>query len=169
MPRWRPASSIASPANIRAAVEVPSSGWAPTISTCTSSTGVDPTTPIEDTIGALADLVAEGKIAYIGCPKPEPPPSPRPRRPSDHRAAIGYSLWTRTPRPRYTLIRELGIGLVPFSPLGHGFLTGTIRSTGHFDDSDWAQEQPPLHGTNFDDNLRIADQVQAIAAESRRH
>ena len=64
------------------------------------------------------------------------------------------------------LTRELGIGFVPFSPLGHGFLTGKIRSTGQFDDTDWRKANPRFTGENFQHNLRIADQVEAVAAEA---
>jgi aryl-alcohol dehydrogenase-like predicted oxidoreductase len=64
------------------------------------------------------------------------------------------------------LTREPGIGFVPFSPLGHGFLTGAIRSAGQFDDGDWRQDNPRFTGENFQHNLRIADEVEAVAAEA---
>ena len=78
-----------------------------------------------------------------------------------------YSLWTRDPEAGVlALTRELGIGFVPFSPLGHGFLTGTIRSAGQFGDGDWRKNNPRFTGENFQRNLRIAAEVEAIAAES---
>ena len=78
-----------------------------------------------------------------------------------------YSLWTRDPEPEILpLLRELGIGFVSYSPLGHGFLTGTIRSMDDLDDSDWRKTNPRFTGENFQRNLRITDEVQAIAAEA---
>ena len=77
-----------------------------------------------------------------------------------------YSLWTRDQEPEVLpLLRELGIGFVPYSPLGHGFLTGTIRSTDHFDSDDFRATNPRFMGENFERNLHIADEVQAVAAE----
>ena len=78
-----------------------------------------------------------------------------------------YSLWTRDPEPDVLpLLRVLGIGFVPYSPLGHGFLTGAIRSMDDLDDDDWRKTSPRFMGENFERNLRIADEVQAMAAES---
>ncbi len=78
-----------------------------------------------------------------------------------------YSLWTRDPEPEVLpLLRELGIGFVPYSPLGHGFLTGHIRSMDDLDDNDWRNTSPRFMGDNFERNLHIADEVQAIAAEA---
>jgi aryl-alcohol dehydrogenase-like predicted oxidoreductase len=78
-----------------------------------------------------------------------------------------YSLWTRDPEGAVLpLARELGIGFVPFSPLGHGFLTGTIRSTEQFSDSDWRKNNPRFTGENLQHNLRIAAEVEAVAAEA---
>ena len=77
-----------------------------------------------------------------------------------------YSLWTRDPEQAVLpLLRELGIGFVPYAPLGHGFLPGTIRSPDQFDPTDWRATNPRFTGENFQRNLRIADRVQAIAAE----
>jgi aryl-alcohol dehydrogenase-like predicted oxidoreductase len=77
-----------------------------------------------------------------------------------------YSLWTRDPEPEVLpLLRELGIGFVPYSPLGHGFLTGHIRSLEELDDSDWRKTSPRFIGENFDRNLAIADEVQAVATD----
>ena len=129
---------------------------------------VDPGTPIEDTVGALAELVAEGKVRHIGLSAAGPATIRRAQ--AVHPVAAlqsEYSLWTRDLEAEVLpLTRELGIGLVPFSPLGHGFLTGKIRSTGQFDDSDWRANNPRFTGENFQHNLRIADEVEAIAAEA---
>jgi aryl-alcohol dehydrogenase-like predicted oxidoreductase len=128
---------------------------------------VDPATPIEDTIGALADLVAEGKVCHIGLSAAGPATIRRAHAVRPVAALQSeYSLWTRDPEARVLpLTRELGIGFVPFSPLGHGFLTGKIRSTRQFDDGDWRKTNPRFAGENFQHNLRIADEVEAIAAE----
>jgi aryl-alcohol dehydrogenase-like predicted oxidoreductase len=129
---------------------------------------VDPGTPIEDTIGALAGLVNEGKIRYVGLSAAGPATIRRAH--AVHPVAAlqsEYSLWTRDPEAEILpLLRELGIGLVPFSPLGHGFLTGTIRSTGQFDDGDWRKNNPRFTGGNLQHNLRIADEVEVVAAEA---
>ncbi len=129
---------------------------------------VDPSTPIEDTIGALAGLVAEGKVRHIGLSAAGPATIRRAH--AVHPVAAlqsEYSLWTRDPEAEVLpLTRELGIGFVPFSPLGHGFLTGKIRSTGQFDDGDWRKTNPRFTGENFQHNLRIADEVEAVAAKA---
>jgi len=129
---------------------------------------VDPSTPIEDTIGALAELVAEGKVCHIGLSAAGPATIRRAHAVHPVTALQSeYSLWTRDPEAEVLpLTRELGIGLVPFSPLGHGFLTGKIRSTGQFDAGDWRTTNPRFTGENFQHNLRIADEVEAVAAES---
>jgi aryl-alcohol dehydrogenase-like predicted oxidoreductase len=128
---------------------------------------VDPSTPVEDTIGALAELVAEGKVCHIGLSAAGPATIRRAH--AVHPVAAlqsEYSLWTRDPEAEVLpLTRELGIGLVPFSPLGHGFLTGKIRSTEQFDDGDWRKTNPRFTGENFQHNLRIADEVEAVAAQ----
>ena len=128
---------------------------------------VNPGIPIEDTIGALAGLVAEGKIRYIGLSAAGPATIRRAHAVHPLTALQSeYSLWTRDPEAEILpLTRELGIGFVPFSPLGHGFLTGTIRSTEQFDDRDWRKSNPRFTGENFQNNLRIADQIEAVAAE----
>jgi aryl-alcohol dehydrogenase-like predicted oxidoreductase len=129
---------------------------------------VDPGTPIEDTVGTLAELVAEGKVRYIGLSAAGPATIRRAH--AVHPVAAlqsEYSLWTRDPEAQVLpLTRELGIGFVPFSPLGHGFLTGAIRSTGQFDADDWRTNNPRFTGENFQRNLRIADEVEAVAAEA---
>ncbi|MFD6339625.1 aldo/keto reductase [Streptomyces sp. NPDC060131] len=128
---------------------------------------VDPNTPIEETVGALAELVAEGKVRHIGLS--EAGPETIRRAHAVHPIAAlqtEYSLWTRDVEAEILpLLRELGIGFVPYSPLGHGLLTGQIRSVDDFPDDDWRKTNPRFTGENFRRNLRIVDEVQAIGAE----
>ncbi|MFD9284836.1 aldo/keto reductase [Streptomyces mirabilis] len=128
---------------------------------------VDPNTPIEETIGALAELVAEGKVRHIGLS--EAGPETIRRAHAVHPVAAlqtEYSLWTRDVETEILpLLRELGIGFVPYSPLGHGLLTGQIRTVDDFTDDDWRKTNPRFTGENFQRNLRIVDEVQAIGAE----
>src|SRR5881628_28458 len=128
---------------------------------------VDPNTPIEDTVGALAQLVAEGKVRHIGLS--EAGPATIRRAYALHPIAAlqtEYSLWTRDPETALLpLLRELGIGFVPYSPLGHGFLTGDIRSPEQLSDDDWRKTNPRFTGENFQRNLRIVDEVQSVAVE----
>ncbi|MEU9271571.1 aldo/keto reductase [Streptomyces sp. NPDC048251] len=128
---------------------------------------VDPNTPIEETVGALAELVAEGKVRHIGLS--EAGPETIRRAHAVHPVAAlqtEYSLWTRDVEAEILpLLRELGIGFVPYSPLGHGLLTGQIRTVEDFADDDWRKTNPRFTGENFRRNLRIVDEVQAIGAE----
>ncbi|WP_327180501.1 aldo/keto reductase [Streptomyces sp. NBC_01334] len=128
---------------------------------------VDPNTPIEETVGALAELVAEGKVRHIGLS--EAGPETIRRAHAVHPLAAlqtEYSLWTRDVEAEILpLLRELGIGFVPYSPLGHGLLTGQIRTVDDFADDDWRKTNPRFTGENFQRNLRIVDEVQAIGAE----
>jgi aryl-alcohol dehydrogenase-like predicted oxidoreductase len=129
---------------------------------------VDPNTPIEDTIGALADLVDEGKVRHIGLSAAGANTIRRAHAVHPIAALQSeYSLWTRDLESEVLpLLRELGIGLVPFSPLGHGFLTGAIRSPEQFaDDSDFRKTNPRFTGENLQRNLRIADEVGAVAEQ----
>jgi aryl-alcohol dehydrogenase-like predicted oxidoreductase len=129
---------------------------------------VDRSTPIEETVGALAELVAEGKILHIGLS--EAGPDTIRRAHAVHPVAAlqtEYSLWTRDPEAELLpLLRELGIGFVPYSPLGHGFLTGQIRTSDEIPDDDWRKTNPRFTGENFQRNLRIVDEVQAVAAQT---
>jgi aryl-alcohol dehydrogenase-like predicted oxidoreductase len=128
---------------------------------------VDPNTAIEDTIGALAELVAEGKIRHIGLSEAAPGTIRRAHAVHPVTALQSeYSLWTRDPEPAVLpLLRELGIGFVAYSPLGRGFLTGEIRSTDDFADDDSRKTNPRFVGENFERNLRTVDEVKAIASE----
>jgi len=129
---------------------------------------VDPTTPIEETVGALAELVAEGKVVHIGLS--EAGPGTIRRAHAVHPVAAlqtEYSLWTRDPQAELLpLLRRLGIGFVPYSPLGHGFLTGQIRTVEDIPDDDWRKTNPRFTGENFQRNLRILEEVTAVAAEA---
>jgi aryl-alcohol dehydrogenase-like predicted oxidoreductase len=128
---------------------------------------VDPHTPIEDTVGTLAELVAEGKILHTGLS--EAGPETIRRAHAVHPIAAlqtEYSLWTRDPEAELLpLLRELRIGFVPYSPLGHGFLTGTIRSPQELADDDWRKTNPRFTEGNLKKNLRIVDEVDAVASE----
>jgi aryl-alcohol dehydrogenase-like predicted oxidoreductase len=128
---------------------------------------VDPNTPIEETVGVLAELVAEGKVRHIGLS--EAGPDTIRRAHAVHPLAAlqtEYSLWTRDPEAELLpLLRSLGVGFVPYSPLGHGFLTGQIRTPEDIPADDWRKTNPRFTGENFQRNLSIVDQVQAVAAE----
>ena len=128
-----------SPANIRAAVEGSLKRLGTDQIDLYYQHRVDPKTPIEDTVGALAELVAQGKVRHIGLS--EAGPATIRRAHAVHPVAAlqtEYSLWTRDPEAELLpLLRELGIGFVPYSPLGHGFLSGEIRSPEQLSDDDW--------------------------------
>ncbi|TRW21969.1 aldo/keto reductase [Flavobacterium zepuense] len=128
---------------------------------------VDPSTPIEETIGALADLVKEGKIRYIGLSEAGAATIRRAHAIHPITALQSeYSLWVRDPEAEILpLLRELGIGLVPYSPLGRGFLTGQIKSLDQIGDDDWRKKNPRFTGENFAKNLQIVKEVESIAAE----
>jgi aryl-alcohol dehydrogenase-like predicted oxidoreductase len=128
---------------------------------------VDPSTPIEDAVGTLADLVAEGKVRHIGLSEAWVDTIRRAHAVHPITALQSeYSLWTRDQEPDVLpLLRQLGIGFVPYSPLGRGFLTGQVRSTDNMADDDSRKTNPRFTGENFQRNLSIADEVAAIAAE----
>jgi aryl-alcohol dehydrogenase-like predicted oxidoreductase len=157
-----------SPANVRAAVEGSLKRLGTDHIDLYYQHRVDPKTPIEDTVGALATLVAEGKVRFLGLS--EAGADTIRRAHAVHPVAAlqtEYSLWTRDPEAELLpLLRELGIGFVPYSPLGHGFLTGTIRSNDELSDDDWRKTNPRFSGENFQRNLRIVDEVKAVAAEA---
>ena len=157
-----------SPANVRAAVEGSLRRLGTDRIDLYYQHRVDPNTPIEDTIGAVAELVAEGKVRHIGLSEAWVDTIRRAHAVHPITALQSeYSLWTRDQEPEVLpLLRELGIGFVPYSPLGHGFLTGTIRSTDQFDSTDFRANNPRFTGENFERNLRIADEVQAVATDA---
>lgn len=157
-----------SPANIRTAVEGSLTRLGTDRIDLYYQHRVDPRVPIEETVGALAELVAQGKIRAIGLSEAGPDTIRRAHAVHPVTAVQSeYSLWTRDPETRVLpLLRELRIGFVPFAPLGHGFLTGTIRSTDGFRQGDFRHGNPRFTGENFQRNLRLADEVQAVAAEA---
>ena len=128
---------------------------------------VDPNTPIEDTVGAMADLVREGKVRFLGLSEAAPQTIRRAHRVHPIAALqTEYSLWSRDPEDGILpTVRELGIGFVPYSPLGRGFLTGRIRSIDDLEPDDYRRNSPRFQGENFAKNLRLLDEVNAIAAE----
>jgi aryl-alcohol dehydrogenase-like predicted oxidoreductase len=156
------------PANIRAAVEGSLTRLGTDHIDLYYQHRVDPNTPIEDTVGALAELVVEGKILYIGLSEAGPDTIRRAHAVHPISALqTEYSLWTRDPEAELLpLLRGLGIGFVPYSPLGHGFLTGQIRTVDDFADDDWRKDNPRFLGENFQRNLGIVDEVEAVAAEA---
>ncbi len=127
---------------------------------------VDPAVPIEDTVGAMAALVREGKVRYLGLS--EAGAGTIRRAHAIHPIAAlqsEYSLWERNLEPEIIpVLRELGIGLVPFSPLGRGFLTGAVKRAEEYPESDFRRRDPRFQGANFDANVRAADAVRALAA-----
>jgi len=128
---------------------------------------VDRGTPIEETVGALAELVAEGKVLHIGLSEASPETIRRAH--AVHPLAAlqtEYSLWTRDPEDELLpLLRSLSIGFVPYSPLGHGFLTGQLRSPADIPDDDWRKTNPRFVGEAFAQNLRLVDDVRAVGDE----
>ena len=128
---------------------------------------VDPTVPIEDTVGAMAELVEQGKVRYLGLS--EASAESIRRAVSVHPIAAlqsEWSLWTRDLEPEIVgVAREHGIGIVPFSPLGRGFLTGAITSPDDFADDDWRRTHPRFTGEAFTANLRLVEAVRAMAEE----
>jgi aryl-alcohol dehydrogenase-like predicted oxidoreductase len=162
-----PGTLDSSPANIRTAVEGSLRRLGTDRIDLYYQHRVDPNTPIEDTAGALAELVTEGKILHIGLSEAAPATIRRAHAIHPITALqTEYSLWTRDAEAELLpLLRELGIGFVPYSPLGHGFLTGTIRSPEQLADNDWRKTNPRFTEGNFERNLRIVDEVQAVASE----
>jgi aryl-alcohol dehydrogenase-like predicted oxidoreductase len=128
---------------------------------------MDPNTPIEETVGALAELIAEGKIRAYGLSEAAPDTIRRAHAVHPVTALqTEYSLWSRDPEAELLpLVRELGIGFVPYSPLGRGFLTGTIRSLDQLDEDDFRRNNPRFAGDNLEANIRIVEEVDAVAAE----
>lgn len=128
---------------------------------------MDPGTPIEDTVGALASLIAEGKIRGYGLSEAAPATIRRAHAVHPVTAVqTEYSLWSRDPEAEILpTVRELGIGFVPYSPLGRGFLTGTIRSLDQLDETDFRRANPRFEGENLEANIAIVERVDAVAAE----
>jgi len=128
---------------------------------------VDPETPIEDTVGALAQLVDEGKVRHVGLSEAWVGTIRRAQAVHPITALQSeYSLFTRDQEAEVLpLLRELGIGFVAYSPLGRGMLTGKVRSLDELDDTDFRKSNPRFMGENFQRNQRLVDEVEAIATE----
>jgi len=130
---------------------------------------VDTNTPIEETVGAMAELVRAGKVRYLGLS--EAAPATLRRAHAVHPIAAlqtEYSLWSREPEEEILgTCRALGIGFVPYSPLGRGFLTGRFRSFEDLPADDYRRNSPRFQGDNFASNLALVEEVEAIAAEKR--
>jgi len=126
---------------------------------------VDPDVPIEETVGAMGELVAAGKVRFIGLSEAAPATIRRAHATHPLTAVqTEYSLWTRDPEDEVLpTLRELGIGFVPYSPLGRGFLTGQIRSLDDLAEDDWRRTNPRFQGEAFAENLRLADRVAELA------
>ncbi len=127
---------------------------------------VDPQVPIEDTVGAMADLVRAGKVRFLGLSEVGPVTLRRAHAVHPITALQSeYSLWTRDAEDSGALAvcRELGIALVPFSPLGRGFLTGAVRTPDNFDENDLRRQNPRFQGENFARNLQLVDELKRLA------
>ena len=128
---------------------------------------IDPNTPIEETVGAMAELVKEGKVRFLGLS--EAAPATLRRAHAEHSITAlqtEYSLWSRDPEDELLgVVRELGIGFVPYSPLGRGFLSGEIKSIDDLAPDDFRRTNPRFAGDNFQKNLDLVDAVGAIAAD----
>ncbi len=129
---------------------------------------VDPKTPIEETVGAMARLVEEGKVRFLGLSEASP-------RTLERACAVHpitalqteYSLWTRDPEPEVLpACRRLGVAFVAYSPLGRGFLSGAFKSPEDFDPDDTRRNHPRFQGENFARNLELVEQVKQLAAEA---
>jgi aryl-alcohol dehydrogenase-like predicted oxidoreductase len=128
---------------------------------------VDRSTPIEETVGALGELVQEGKVRYLGLSEASPQTIRRAHAEHPITAVQSeYSLWTREPEDEVLgTLRELGIGFVAYSPLGRGFLSGAIRSVDDLDADDYRRFSPRFQGENFARNLELVARVEELARE----
>ncbi len=128
---------------------------------------VDRTVPIEETVGAMADLVREGKVRFIGLSEAAPATIRRAHRIHPITALqTEYSLWTRDPEDEILpLVHELGIGFVAYSPLGRGFLTGRFHRFEDIPEGDYRRNSPRFQGENFQKNLELVDRIRQIARE----
>ncbi len=129
---------------------------------------VDANTPIEDTVGSMADLVREGKVRFLGMSEAAPATIRRASRVHPIAALqTEYSLWARDPEGEILeTCRELGIGFVAYSPLGRGFLTGRFQTPDDLPQDDWRRRHPRFEGENFQRNLRLAEAVRQIAGQA---
>ncbi len=130
---------------------------------------VDPKVPIEDTVGAMAELARAGKVRFLGLSEAAPDTIRRAHAVHPISALqTEYSLWSRDPEDEILpTIRKLGIGFVPYSPLGRGFLTGRFRKVEDLAPDDFRRSSPRFQGENFEKNLRLVDRIREIAAEKK--
>ncbi|MFJ1597277.1 aldo/keto reductase [Streptomyces sp. NPDC088261] len=156
-----------SPANIRISVEGSLKRLATDHIDLYFQHRMDPAVPVEDVVGTLSELVTEGKIRHIGLSESTPETIRRAQAVHPITALQSeYSLWSREPEKEILpLLRELGIGFVAYSPLGRGFLTGTVRSTNEMDSDDFRANNPRFMGDNLKRNLSIVDEVETIARD----
>jgi aryl-alcohol dehydrogenase-like predicted oxidoreductase len=128
---------------------------------------VDPNVPIEETVGAMAELVAQGKVTHVGLSEAAPETIRRANAVHPISAVqTEYSLWTRDPEAQVIpTCRELGIGFVPYSPLGRGFLSGRFKSPEELEENDFRRRGPRFTGENLNANLKLASKVAEIAQE----
>jgi aryl-alcohol dehydrogenase-like predicted oxidoreductase len=128
---------------------------------------VDQTVPIEETVGAMAELVEQGKVRYLGLSEASPETIRRAHEVHPISALqTEYSLWTRDPEERILpTIRELGIGFVPYSPLGRGFLSRRFQSPEDLPDGDFRRHNPRFQGENWKRNMELVDRIEEIASE----
>ncbi len=162
-----PRKRNSSPANIRTAVEGSLRRLGTDHIDLYYQHRLDPKTPIEDTVGALAELVNEGKVRHIGLSEVWISTIRRAHAVHPITALQSeYSLWTRDPEEDLlATLRELGIGFVAYSPLGRGFLTGSITSPADLGDTDYRKDHPRFAPEALRQNMRIADEIKAVAAE----
>jgi aryl-alcohol dehydrogenase-like predicted oxidoreductase len=127
---------------------------------------VDPDTPIEETVGAMGELVRTGKVRYLGLSEAAPATIRRAHAVHPISALqTEYSIWARDPEAEILpTLRELGIGFVPYSPLGRGFLTGTLRSLDQLEENDFRRYQPRFLGDNLAANIAIVEQIDTLAS-----
>jgi aryl-alcohol dehydrogenase-like predicted oxidoreductase len=128
---------------------------------------VDPKVPIEETVGAMGELVEQGKVRHLGLSEAAPETIRRAHETHPITALqTEYSLWSRDPEEEILpALRELGIGFVPYSPLGRGFLTGRFRSIEDLPEDDFRRVNPRFEGENFERNMKLVERVEEIAAE----
>ena len=156
-----------SPANVRRAVEGSLSRLGVDHIDLYYQHRIDPNTPIEETVGAMAELVKEGKVRFLGLSEAAPETLRRAQATHPITALqTEYSLWSRDPEDGLLdVVRELGIGFVPYSPLGRGFLSGEIKSIDDLAPDDFRRTNPRFAGDNFQRNLDLVEAVGAIAAD----
>jgi len=130
---------------------------------------VDPNTPIEDTVGTMADLVKEGKVKYLGLSEAAPETIKRANKVHPISALqTEYSLWTRDPEDEIlSTCKELGIGFVAYSPLGRGFLTGNFKKIDDLPEKDYRRFSPRFQKENFDHNIKVVEKVEELASEKK--